>query len=63
MGWSDEPEESFKTFQGRILEEYDRMKDEFGLTLIDATQSIEQQQQEMRALIVHHLKKRRNKSH
>jgi len=32
-------EESFKIFQGRILEESDRMVDEFGLTLIDATRS------------------------
>lgn len=60
MGWSDNPEESFKSFQGRILEEYDRMVGEFGLTLIDATRSIEQQQREMRRLILRHLKKRRN---
>lgn len=60
MGWSDNPEESFKSFQGRILEEYDRMVEEFGLTLIDATRSIEQQQREMRRLILRHLKKRRN---
>src|SRR5216684_5095447 len=25
MGWSDDPEESFTTFQGKILEEYDQM--------------------------------------
>jgi dTMP kinase len=63
MGWSNDPEVSFKAFQGRILEEYDRMLPEFGLTLIDATRSIEQQQREMRSLILQHLKKRRNKSH
>jgi dTMP kinase len=62
MGWSDDPVHSFKTFQGRILEEYDRMVDEFGLTLIDATRSIEEQQREMRALITEHLKKRRGRS-
>ena len=44
MGWSDNPEESFTLFQGRILGEYDRMVSEFGLTQIDATRSIEQQQ-------------------
>jgi len=59
MGWSDDPEESFKAFQGRILEEYDRMVDEFGLTVIDATRSIEQQQREMRSLISQYVKKRR----
>ena len=63
MGWSDDPEESFRAFQGRILEEYDRMVDEFGLTLIDATRSIEEQQREMRSLISHYLKKRRTNSH
>jgi dTMP kinase len=62
MGWSDDPVQSFRTFQGRILEEYDRMVDEFGLTLIDATRSIEEQQREMRALITEHLKRRRSKS-
>jgi len=60
MGWSDDPEESFRSFQGRILEEYDRMVSEFGLTVIDATRSIEQQQREMRSMIGQYLKKRRN---
>jgi dTMP kinase len=62
MGWSDEPEESFQVFQGKILEEYDRMVDEFGLTKIDATRSIEEQQRETRALVRQHLRKRRAKS-
>ncbi|HKZ03659.1 MAG TPA: hypothetical protein VJ180_15555, partial [Pyrinomonadaceae bacterium] len=48
MGWSDDPQESFTIFQGKILEEYDRMVEESGLTFIDATQSIEQQQRETR---------------
>lgn len=61
MGWSDEPEDSFKIFQGKILEEYDRMVDEFGLTPIDATRSIEQQQREARRLLAQHLKGRRFK--
>ena len=63
MGWSDDPEKSFTVFQGKILEEYDRMVDEFGLTVIDATRSIEAQQREMRNIIVGHLKKRRFKAH
>jgi len=62
MGWSDDPEESFTVFQGKILEEYDRMVDEFGLTVIDATRSIEKQQREMRTIIERHLKKRRSKA-
>ncbi len=62
MGWSSEPEESFTVFQGKILEEYDRMVDEFGLTVIDATRSIEQQQREMRKIITQHLRRRRSKA-
>jgi dTMP kinase len=59
MGWADDPEESFTVFQGKILQEYDNMVSEFGLTLIDATRSIEQQQHEMRQLIKSHLDNRR----
>ena len=62
MAWSDDAEESFKIFQGKILAEYDRMIDEFGLTVIDATRSIEAQQREMRTIIARHLKKRRFKT-
>ena len=60
MGWADDPEESFEVFQGKILAEYDHMVDEFGLTLIDATRSIETQQREMRRIISSHLKKKAN---
>jgi dTMP kinase len=55
MGWTDDEEESFKIFQGKILAEYDRMVAEFGLTLIDATRSIEKQQREVRRIIKRHL--------
>ena len=55
MDWSDDAEESFKIFQGRILEEYDRMVSEFGLTVIDATRSIVHQQREMRRIVMRHL--------
>ncbi|MBA3355546.1 MAG: thymidylate kinase [Pyrinomonadaceae bacterium] len=63
MGWSENPEESFTLFQGKILSEYDRMVSEFGLTLVDATRSIEQQQREVRQLIMSHLENRRFRSH
>jgi dTMP kinase len=56
MEWSDDPEESFTTFQGKILEEYDRMVEEFGLTVVDATRSIEKQQKIMRSIVTRHLK-------
>lgn len=63
MGWSDDVEESFSVFQGKILQEYDRMVDEFDLTVIDATRSIEEQQREMRRIISQHLRKRRSNAH
>lgn len=56
MHWSDDPEQSFKVFQGRVLEEYDRMVEEFNLTMIDATRSIEAQQREMRGIVSRHLR-------
>ena len=40
--------ESFKIFQGRILDEYAKIVGEYGLTEIDATLSISQQQQIVR---------------
>jgi dTMP kinase len=55
MEWSDDAEESFTVFQGKILQEYDRMVDEFGLTVIDATKSIEKQQKIVRSIITRHL--------
>ncbi len=56
MDWTHDAEESFTIFQGKILEEYDRMVDEFGLTVIDATRSIEAQQREMRRIVMQHIK-------
>lgn len=51
IGLSDDPYESFALFQGRILEEYDKMVDEFGLTVIDATLPLVKQQELVRELI------------
>ena len=51
LGLSDSYEESFKIFQGRILTEYDKMVDEFGLTRIDGTLPVKDQQKKVRALI------------
>ena len=48
LGLSDDPEESFRLFQARILEEYEKMIPEFDLTVVDATLPIEEQQEQMR---------------
>ncbi len=49
LSLSEDIVESFQQFQSRIVEEYEKMIGEFGLTVIDATRSIEEQQNEVRA--------------
>jgi len=44
-------EESFRIFQGRILDEYDAMAEEMGFHIIDAALSIEDQQRQMRQIL------------
>jgi dTMP kinase len=48
LGLSDNIEESFKIFQGRLLKAYSEMKSEFGLIQINANQPIEKQQEKVR---------------
>src|SRR5947209_19699642 len=55
LGWSSDPYESFKLFQGRILQEYDKIVEEFGLHVIDATQPLVKQQEQMRRLVAPHV--------
>jgi dTMP kinase len=43
--------ESFKLFQERILNEYDNMVDEFGLTVIDGTLTVQAQQRLVREIV------------
>ncbi|MGA2510659.1 MAG: thymidylate kinase [Candidatus Acidiferrales bacterium] len=57
LGVSDDPEESFRIFQGRIIEEYEKMIPEFGLTVIDATLPVEVQQAQVRQIAKTHLEK------
>src|SRR6185503_7979771 len=45
---SGDIEESFRLFQGAVVDAYDSMVKEFGLVVIDASRSIEEQQAEMR---------------
>jgi dTMP kinase len=52
---SRDVQESFRIFQGRILDEYDAMAEETGFHVIDATQSIEEQQQQMREIVMQEL--------
>src|SRR6266568_3113586 len=56
LGLSNDPHESFKLFQQRIVNEYESMVDEFGLTVMDATLPIPEQQRRMRKLVRPYLK-------
>jgi len=49
-GLSGDPVKCFELFQQKVLDEYDLMVDEFGLDVIDATLSITEQQQRVRAI-------------
>jgi dTMP kinase len=63
VGLAADLEESFRIFQGRIIEEYERMVEEFGLIVIDANLPIEAQQSQMRRVVADALtgaKKTRN---
>lgn len=55
LGIQDDPYKSYEIFQGRILKEYDKMRKEFGLEVIDATLPLLEQQDIMRGLIEPHL--------
>ena len=52
LGLARDVEESFRIFQGRILDEYEGMAKEVGFHIIDATQSIEEQQRLMREIVM-----------
>jgi dTMP kinase len=51
MGLSSDPYESFRIFQGRILEQYLAMSTEFNFVVIDANERVEVQQQLVRQLV------------
>jgi dTMP kinase len=56
LGISDDIHESFKIFQSRILNEYDRITEEFGMTVIDAILPIQKQQAAVRDIVKAKLK-------
>ena len=55
MGWSSIPIESFRMFQGKVLDEYDQLVQEFGLKVIDARGSITEQQRLVRNVVAQHV--------
>ena len=55
LGLSKDTYESYKLFQGCILEEHEKMVDEFGLTVVDATLPLLEQQEQVREIVEPHL--------
>jgi dTMP kinase len=55
MGWSSSPVDSFRIFQSKVLDEYDRLVDEYGLAVVDASSSITDQQRAVRRRISRYL--------
>ncbi len=51
LNMSQDPVESFSKFQSRVLEEYDRVVEEYKLTVIDATAEIDEQQEVVREVV------------
>jgi len=51
LNLSDKRIASFRLFQGKILKEYEKMIDEFGFEVLDATRPVHKQQKDVRRLV------------
>jgi dTMP kinase len=51
LGLSHDPIDSFRTFQQRLLNEYDALVDAFALWRLDATLPVKQQQRLLREAV------------
>ena len=58
LNLSNDPYESYRIFQGRIIDEYESMVQTEGLTIIDGTKDIEEQQEQMRKKVMEILPQR-----
>lgn len=51
LNLSNDPYESYRIFQGRIIDEYDAMAEDQGFAIVDGTSAIEEQQSRVRDLV------------
>jgi dTMP kinase len=51
MGFDEDIYQSFRIFQSHVYDEYIKMADEFGFTVLDASRSPEEEQKELRAIV------------
>ena len=61
LGISQDLTESFRIFQSRIITEYDKMVEEYGLISMNATHTIQEQQEAMRNMVAQALEHYRPK--
>ena len=59
LGLSTDPVQSFRLFQGKVLDEYNRMAGDYGFQIIDGTRSIDSQQQKVREIVARLYERRR----
>ncbi len=52
LGFANDTAESFKIFQGLIIQQYDKMAEEFGFHVMDATLAIDEQQNQVRQKVM-----------
>jgi len=52
LNLSNDPYESYRIFQGRIIDQYDSMAEPEGFTVIDGTLNIEEQQKTVRKMLM-----------
>ena len=51
VGLSPDPVESFRLFQGKVIDEYDRLTGEYSFRVIDGTRNIDAQQRQVRDIV------------
>jgi dTMP kinase len=51
LGLSDNKITSFRLFQQRVINQYDKMVDEFGFVIVNGAQSVEKQQKQVREAV------------
>ena len=56
LGLSDNRSTSFRLFQQKVIDQYDQMVDEFGLTVVNGTLSVQVQQKQVRQIASRTLK-------
>ncbi|HOE66084.1 MAG TPA: dTMP kinase [Candidatus Hydrogenedentes bacterium] len=59
LGLSRDPAESFLKFQARIMEEYDKLVNEYGLVVVHGDHPIEKQQRRIRKVVLEKIKEKK----